>query len=386
MAGRDDRYDGGGRGDEGYLDDGYEGAYDEDAFDEGADDGGYGAAGAGAAPPRKRRRGLRILLVGFVTVVLLGIGAVAAYVAFLNHTVSSNISHDRLLPDPMLPFEGEDGEMVTPSAPPRSDAAGDALNFLVIGSDSRDLSQERGRSDVMVLVHINHDRDSVHLVHFPRDLFVEIPGYSRKNKLNASYAFGGAPLLVETVQPLIGVPIDHVAIVNFESFKAMTDAIGGVDVNVAEGSPDFPEGTTHMDGETGLKFVRERYALSQGDISRGQRQQAFIKAIMLKALSGSTLTNPARLANFVDAATTNLVVDEALEVGDMRDLAFAMRGVRGGDIHFVTAPWTGIGNDSYAGSIVLPAEDQFAVLAEHLQNDTMDDYVDDVSPKSGFGG
>lgn len=361
--------------------------YDDDGdYDDGDDDGTAGAAAGAAARPRKKRRGLRILLVGFVTLVLLGIGAAAAYLAFLNHTVSSNISHDRLLPDPKLPFEGEDGELVTPSAPARPEAAGDALNFLVIGSDSRDLGLERGRSDVIVLVHVNHDRDSVHLVHFPRDLFVQIPGYSRKNKINAAYSFGGAPLLVETVQPLVGVPIDHVAIVNFQSFKAMTDAIGGVDVKVAEASPGFPEGTMHMDGATGLKFVRERYALSQGDISRGQRQQAFIKAIMLKALSGSTLTNPARLAGFVDAATTNLVVDQDLEVGDMRDLAFNLRGVRGGDIHFVTAPWTGIDNDSYAGSIVLPSEEQFAVLAEHLQNDTMDEYVDNVSPTSGFGG
>lgn len=367
--------------DNGSSADGYGGDdYDYDGYDDAA----AGAAGTAAARPRKKRRGLRILLVGFVTLVLLGIGAAAAYLAFLNHTVSSNITHDRLLPD--RPFEGEDGELVTPSAPARSDAAGDALNFLVIGSDSRDLGVERGRSDVMVLVHVSHDRDSVHLVHFPRDLFVEIPGYSRKNKINAAYAFGGAPLLVETVQPLVGVPIDHVAIVNFESFKAMTDAIGGVDVNVAEASPGFSEGTMHMDGDTGLEFVRERYALSQGDISRGERQQAFIKAIMLKALSGSTLTNPSRLANFVDAATTNLVVDDDLEVSAMRDLAFAMRGVRGGDIHFVTAPWTGIGNDDYAGSIVIPSEEQFEVLAGHLQNDTMDEYVDDVSPRSGFGG
>jgi hypothetical protein len=70
------------------------------------------------------------------------------------------------------------------------------------------------------------------------------------------------------------VPIDHVAIVNFESFKAMTDAIGGVDVNVAEASTGFPEGVMTMDGATGLEFVRERKELSQGDISRGERQQA----------------------------------------------------------------------------------------------------------------
>lgn len=321
-----------------------------------------------------------------VALALLAVGTVAAYLAFLNHTVSANVTHEQLLPDPTTPIEGEDGEMVTPAAPARPEAAGEAMNFLVIGSDSRDLSAERGRSDVIVLVHISDDRGSIHLVHFPRDLFVPIPGYSRDNKINAAYSFGGAPLLVETLQPLIGVPIDHVAIVNFESFKAMTDAIGGVDVNVAEASTGFPEGVMTMDGATGLEFVRERKELSQGDISRGERQQAFIKAIMLKALSRETLTNPSRLAAFVDAATTNLVVDEALEVGDMRNLAFAMRGVRGDDITFVTAPWRGIASDPVAGSIVVMNEAQMAILAEHLQADTMDEYVDDVSPRHGFGG
>ena len=136
----------------------------------------------------------------------------------------------------------------------------------------------------------------------------------------------------------------------------------------------------------GLEFVRERYALSQGDISRGQRQQAFIKAVMQKALSRETLTNPARFASFVDAATTNLTVDDDLDMGEMRSLALAMRNVRGDDIHFVTAPWTGIGSDDWAGSIVNPAWDQVDVLAEHLRSDTMEDYSDPVSPQSGFGG
>ena len=229
-------------------------------------------------------------------------------------------------------------------------------------------------------------RDRVDLVHFPRDLFVQIPGSERKNKINASYAFGGAPLLVETLQPLIGVPVDHVAITDFESFKALTDAVGGVDVHVAEASPGFEVGTMHMDGETGLRFVRERYALSQGDISRGQRQQEFIKAVMLNVLTRDTFTNPARLATVVDAATQNLTVDEDLKVSDMRDLGWSLRDLRGGDIHFVTAPWSGIGTDDLAGSIVIPHEAQFEVLREHLRTDTMEDYRDDVSPTQGFGG
>ncbi|GAA4867407.1 LCP family protein [Serinicoccus chungangensis] len=295
--------------------------------------------------------------------------------------------------DGTAPLVGDDGQQIevprsefVATSPERPAEAGEAMNFLIIGSDSRDLSVERGRSDVIVLMHINDERDRVDLIHFPRDLFVPIAGTGGSSKINASYSYGGAPLLVQTLQPLIDVPIDHVVIVNFESFRAMTDAIGGVDVNVAEASPGFPEGVMHMDGTTGLEFVRERYALSQGDISRGQRQQAFIQAIMTEALSRETLTNPARLAAFVDAATTNLTVDADLQVGDMRDLGFAMRGVRGDDIYFETAPWSGIDMHPVAGSIVLMAEEQMQVLSDHLKNDTMEDYTDPVSPRTGFGG
>ncbi|OLT15676.1 hypothetical protein BJF80_09845 [Serinicoccus sp. CUA-874] len=390
-----------------------------------------GPARPGTPREPRRRRPLRALAAGIGVLALLGVLALGGYAFYLQRTVEGNIEREDLnaqddatvtispdrfgttqpdddpdaegsvdLDGPVetdeegtAPIVGEDGEAVDvgesefqAQTPARPAEAGEAQNFLIIGSDSRDLSVERGRSDVIVLMHINDERDRVDLVHFPRDLFVPIAGTGGSSKINAAYAYGGAPLLVQTLQPLVDVPIDHVVVVNFQSFQAMTDSIGGVDVNVAEASPGFPAGVMHMDGATGLEFVRERYALSQGDISRGQRQQAFIQGIMTKALSRETLTNPARLARFVDAATTNLTVDADLQVGEMRDLGFQMRGVRGGDIHFETAPWSGIENHPVAGSIVVMAQDQMATLSEHLKNDTMEDYTDPVSPRSGFGG
>ena len=83
--------------------------------------------------------------------------------------------------------------------------------------------------------------------------------------------------------------------------------------------------------------------LSEGDICRGQRQLAFIKALMLKTLSKDVLTNPIKLKDFTEAATSNLTVDQNLDVGTMRSEAFAMRGLRGGDIRFITAPFSGFG-------------------------------------------
>lgn len=395
---------------------------------------GTGTSRRGSRRTRRReRRPLRMLVVGIGVLALVGVIALGGYAFYLQRTVENNLEREDLnatqdsvvtispdtfggtqpgdddstdddLDDSGLegdgdidedapPIVGEDGQPIevtqsefSATTPARPESSGEAMNFLIVGTDSRDLSQERGRSDVIVLMHISDERDRVDLIHFPRDLFVPIPGTGGSSKINAAYSYGGAPLLVQTLQPLIDVPIDHVVLVNFESFRAMTDAVGGVDVQVAEASPGFPQGVMHMDGDTGLEFVRERYALSQGDISRGQRQQAFIKGIMQKALSSETLTNPARVARFVDAATTNLTVDADLEVGRMRDLGFAMRSVRGDDIHFETAPWTGISDHPVAGSIVLLADDQMASLSAHLREDTMESYVDEVSPRQGFGG
>lgn len=389
---------------------------------------------------RRRRRPLRTLVVGISVLALLGVVSLVGFAFYLQRTVENNIVHEDLRADdnseitlspdqyganqPRDPeaeadgggnadadaeagdadagdeeeglplIVGEDGEeisveggsIVSATNPARPESAGEALNILIIGTDSRDLSVERGRSDVIILAHVDNDRSRVDLVHFPRDLFVPIAGTGGSSKINAAYAYGGAPLLVQTLQPLINVPIDHVAITNFDNFKAMTDAIGGVQVQVTEAGGGFSTGTHHMNGEQGLRFVRERYSLSQGDISRGERQMQFVKGVMNKALSRETLTNPARLARFVDAASTNLTVDADLRVSDMRDLGFAMRDVRGGDIHFWTAPWNGIDMHPVAGSIVVMASEQMQSLSQHLQNDSMDSYVDTVSPRQGFGG
>jgi anionic cell wall polymer biosynthesis LytR-Cps2A-Psr (LCP) family protein len=130
----------------------------------------------------------------------------------------------------------------------------------------------------------------------------------------------------------------------------------------------------HMNGEMALAFVRERKQLSQGDISRGKRQQAFIKALMLKGLSKDTLTNPLRLKDFVDAATSNLTVDQNLEVSEMRSEAFALRNLRGADIRFITAPFTGFGWSKDGQSIDIVDEVKMKQLGEAIRTDDLDSY------------
>ncbi len=318
---------------------------------------------------RQHQRRARLVWLTLGAIVLIVVGLIGAYGLYLDHTVSANVKHADLC------------RPVTITAPPKQASAKSSINMLMIGSDSRGADQ--GRSDVIILAHISDDRSRVDLIHFPRDMYVDIPGHG-KDKINAAYAYGGAPLLVETLQNLVDVPIEHVAIVDFQGFKAMTDAVGGVDVRVTQASPGYPVGMMHMNGDQGLTFVRDRHDLSQGDISRGQRQEAFIKAVMLKGLSKDTLLNPLRLADFINAATSNMTVDQDFDTGQMRSLALSMRNVRGSNIHFWTAPWTGVGTTSAGASIVKVSTKQMGVLSTALKKDTMSRYSDPVSPTEGF--
>jgi LCP family protein required for cell wall assembly len=251
---------------------------------------------------------------------------------------------------------------------------GKGLNFLLIGSDAGP-DRFGGRADVIMLVHVPEDRHNVTFVHFPRDLYVDIPGRG-KDKINASFAYGGAPLLVETLQNLTGAHVDHVAKIGFEGFKNMTDAVGGVDVYVAESSQGvykFIAGTTmHMNGDMALEFVRSRYQLSEGDISRGQRQQEFLKALMLKVLSGDTLTNPVKLANLVDAATKNLTVDQNLDIGATQQLTLSLRNIRTYDVRFITAPFSGFAKTSGGADIDVVDVAKITAMGKAIAEDGLD--------------
>lgn len=260
--------------------------------------------------------------------------------------------------------------------PGKADTAGNSLNFLVIGQDKA--SGGVSRSDVMVIAHISSDRKRVDLIHVPRDLYVSIPGQG-KNKINAAYAFGGAPLLVQTLQPLLGVPIDHVVRVDFDGFKAITDSLGGVWLPV-DGQ------RVRMNGTQALSWVRERKTLSQGDISRGQRQMQFIRAVMMEYLGHGELKDPAQVKKLIDSTSDNLVIDQNLSPDDLQKLATSLGDVNGANLKMWTAPWISAGPGPHGMAIVTMSEPQMAKLSQALKTDSMATYTDDVSPKSGFGG
>ena len=321
---------------------------------------------------RRDRRGSRRALIVMLSIFGLIVGTGVAYVGYLAFTVGNNIDQGIDLGE-RQPVTAPDGEPVAET--------GTGTNFLVIGSDTR--PGDAGRSDVIVLVHVPEDNSAVQMIHFPRDLYVDIPGRG-KNNINAAYAFGREPLLVQTMEQLLGVRIHHVARTDFEGFKNMTDAVGGVRVYAEEASGGegnggpvvIKKGWNDLNGEQALAFVRERYTLSEGDISRGRRQLAFIKALMLEATKPENIANPITVAKFANAATENLVVDKGLTTRAMTDYAIALRDVRGGDVVFATAPFSGYGTSPQGASIDIVDEAGMAELGEALRTDSMDTYLD----------
>ena len=173
--------------------------------------------------------------------------------------------------------------------------AASGTNWLIVGSDSREglsdqeikdlrLGKVEGRrTDTIILLHKPASGKPT-LVSLPRDSYVPIPGQGR-NKLNAAYALGGPDLLVQTVETVTGLHVDHYAEVGFGGFVGMTDAVGGVELcpkrNIKDRKSglDVQKGCQEMDGPTALAYVRARYFDPTGDLGRVKRQQEFLGAV-----------------------------------------------------------------------------------------------------------
>jgi LCP family protein required for cell wall assembly len=270
-------------------------------------------------------------------------------------------------------------------------AANASQNILLMGSDTRgsvaeDIDDVEGtRSDTMMVVHIAADRESVHVMSIMRDSWVDIPGHG-KAKINAALAYGGVPLVVETIEGLIGSRIDRVSIVDFEGFAGITDALGGVEVEnpIAFKSSHkagfvFPKGIIDLSGEEALAFVRERYAFADGDYQRVRNQQIFIKGVLREILSAETLTNPVTINNLVSSVAPFLTVDAGFTAAYAGGLGFELRSIRMDDMAFFTMPTLGTGMQGDQ-SVVNVDWDQVAVIQQHFRDDTLSGYEVPAAP------
>jgi LCP family protein required for cell wall assembly len=227
--------------------------------------------------------------------------------------------------------------------------------WLLVGSDSREGltaeerrrlrtgSTEGRRTDTIILLHSPSDGGPPTLVSLPRDSYVPVPGRGR-NKLNAAYAIGGAPLLAQTVERVTGIRVDHYAEIGFGGFVGVVDALGDVelcpqrDIKDRRSGLDVRKGCQPMDGATSLAYVRARYFDPKGDLGRVQRQQEFLSAIFAKAASPGVLLNPVRLVRLGNAGTKALTVDEGDGPIDLVRFALVMRAVSGEGGRRTTVP------------------------------------------------
>ncbi|MFE9957999.1 LCP family protein [Micromonospora sp. NPDC005299] len=322
-------------------------------------------------PAPGRRRGRRIALIVLLVVALLGAGGVGGGYFYLR-SVDSRIER-------VDAFQGVPQEARPPVA------AKGAMNIMILGSDSRDPDNTTGsRSDTIIVAHLPKDRKSAELISIPRDTWVHVPRSKdgqhgdRDAKINAAYAWGGVPLMVQTVEQFTGVRIDHVAIIDFAGFKDIIDAIGGIDIDAEREFTSihppfrkFAKGVQHMDGETALDYSRQRKQFADGDFARIRHQQQVIRAILDRAASGGILTTPGKLNDFVKASSAAVSVDKGMSLLDM---AADLRNLRGGNLFFFTSPTKGTGRVG-TESVVFPDPARVRTFFDAVRRDAVKEIV-----------
>lgn len=262
-------------------------------------------------------------------------------------------------------------------------AEGTGTTWLLVGSDSREgLTPEQqaelttgddmgnGRTDTIIVVHVPSLTSSAPttMVSIPRDSYVDIPGYG-KDKINAAFAQGGAPLLAQTVEEATGLHLDHYAELGFGGFAAVVDALGGVQICPPDpiddelAGIDLPAGCQTVDGRNALGYVRTR-ATPRADLDRMVHQRQFMEALLSRANSPAVWLNPWRWYAVPRATVAALTVDDGAHVWDLARLGWGLHG----SMTTVTVPVAELTSNS-SGSVVVWDTDKSAALFDALRTD-----------------
>ncbi|MGX9900809.1 LCP family protein [Arthrobacter sp. SA17] len=277
---------------------------------------------------------------------------------------------------------------------PVNDAT-DRMQILILGSDTRDGknaeygtaedSSGYGQSDVMMMMDISADNKRVSVISFPRDLLVNIPECTdqktgnvypeRQNAMiNEAMAQAGIGCAVDTVNKLTGLEIDHFMMADFNAVKELSNVVGGVDVCVSDPvfDPDsrlrLPKGTSQVQGEQALAFLRTRHAFETGgDLGRIKAQQGFLSSLTRKIKDDGTLSDPGKLLKIADTVTQNLTVDDGLaSVPALITIANRLKTIDVSKVAFVATPTEQAASDINRLQLAQPNASQ---LFAGLRND-----------------
>ena len=246
--------------------------------------------------------------------------------------------------------------------------------YIFAGSDSRegwnpDDPTEGERADSTILVH-RAPNGQASMVSLPRDTYVDIPGYGW-NKLNAAFALGGPPLLVETVEQITGLTVDHYVQIGMAGVSEIVDALGGVelcwdsDVNDELSGMMWIAGCHVADGTEALAFSRMRYSDPDGDFGRAMRQRQVMNAVVSEAFKPSVLLNPLRQYELSTAGANALTVDENAGVITVARLMLTMRSATSAGLTGVP-PLAGLDMIEGVGSVVLLNESAADIFFERM--------------------
>jgi LCP family protein required for cell wall assembly len=226
-------------------------------------------------------------------------------------------------------------------------------NWLIVGSDTRNGLTPRqirrlhvgfdfgtANSDSLMLLHIGTGRPV--LISIPRDSYVPIPG-NGDNKINAALGFGGPPLLVQTVENVTGLRINHYMGIGFGGLVSVVNKIGGVNICLKTALHDVDSGVNlnagcqTLNGAQSLEFVRDRHSFADEDLQRMQDQRAFLKALLDKATSAGVYLDPFKALPFGSTAASSITVDKGTSVYDLVEAARALRNPLTGTVPIANA-------------------------------------------------
>lgn len=264
-------------------------------------------------------------------------------------------------------------------------AAAGAVNILVLGTDGGTGGTSAAwvpgaqRSDAIMILHIDADRRGASVISIPRDAWVTIPGRGPA-KINAAFSYGGPALAVQTIENVTNLRIDHLAVVDWDGFRRLTDALGGVTLDVPETVHDgyrditWAAGSHTMDGEEALDYAGQRAGLPGGDLDRIHRQQHFLRTLLDETLTQELVRQPRHAYRILDILTKNLSVDSDWSVGRMRSLLISLRHLRTAGIGYVTVPIAGTGTEG-AQSVVHLDRPGGEELWTAVREDTVSDWL-----------